>query len=147
MKEQAMAIALPFIKKEEGLRLKAYIDQGGRVTIGYGYARGVQLGDEWSLEQAGDMLAKVVGADMDAVMALVRVPINQHQLAALTSFVYNLGVGSLARSGLLRFLNLRQYEKASEQFLLWNHIGMYVSSALTQRREREMALFNTKDGL
>jgi lysozyme len=132
---------LEFIKHWEGCRLKAYTDQGGRVTIGWGHTGGVQLGNEWSQEQADEQLSTDLGGVLEKVRSLVRVPTTDNQLAALTSFSYNLGPLNLARSGLLRYLNLRKYANAAEQFLLWNHIGMYVSPGLTARREAERALF------
>lgn len=132
---------LDFIKHFEGCRLKAYTDQGGRVTIGWGHTGGVQLGDEWSQEEADEMLEKEVGGVIDQVKALVRVPLNDNQLAALVDFVYNLGIGNLTRSGLLKCLNLRKYEDAANQFELWCYVGMYKSQGLLTRRLAEKALF------
>lgn len=53
--------ASDFIKKEEGLRLKAYLDDAGVPTIGYGTiifedGRKVKLGDSISKEVAESLL-------------------------------------------------------------------------------------------
>jgi len=138
-------LAAAFIKQWEGLRLKAYSDQGGRVTIGYGHTGGIQIGDEISDEQALEYLEKDIQFALNAVSRLVVVPLTVNQTAALTSFVFNLGASNLQRSGLLRFLNMKQYSNAADQFLLWNHIGLYVSPGLTSRREAERALFLKDD--
>lgn len=133
---------LDLIKHFEGCKLRAYPDQGGRITIGWGSTGpDIQLGLEWSQELADERLMKDVTECQARIMQLVKVPINANQLWALTSFTYNLGIGNLKRSGLLRLLNLRHYKEAAEQFLLWNKIGHYVSNGLTKRREAERALF------
>lgn len=143
--KDALDIALDTIKKWEGCKLRAYTDQGGRVTIGWGHTGGIQLGEEWGQEQADEQLQFDVKSVLEKVKSFVRVPITDNQLAALTSFAYNLGPANLARSGLLKALNLRQYDTAADQFLLWNHIGMYVSPGLTLRREAEKLLFLSKN--
>lgn len=138
----ALGKALELIKHWEGCKLKAYTDQGGRVTIGWGSTGpGIALGLEWSQSQADDRLVADVTEFMKRVQELVRVKINDNQLAALTSFSYNLGVYNLKKSGLLRLLNQEKYSDAAEQFLLWNKIGHYVSSGLSNRRQAERSLF------
>jgi lysozyme len=141
MGSKILDIIIPFLKQWEGCKLKAYTDQGGRVTIGWGHTGGVKLGDEWSQEQADEELRREVNEVISQVQGLVKVPVTDSQLAALTSFTYNLGINNLKRSGLLRFLNLRKYETASEQFPLWSYIGLYKSPGLLARREAEKALF------
>lgn len=139
--KKALDIALPFLRQREGLRLKAYSDQGGRVTIGYGHTGGVSLGDEISEPQAEDFLLADATNALEGVLSLVRVSLTDNQKAALTSFVFNLGINSLRRSGLLRLLNLGKYQAAADQFHLWNHRGMYVDHGLTLRRDLERTLF------
>lgn len=145
MPPELEAIVLPFIKAHEGCKLLAYTDQGGRVTIGWGHTGNIALGTQWSQEQADDALIADITRVLEQVEALVRVTVNNRQLAALTSFTYNLGTDNLRRSGLLRLLNLRRYAEAAKQFPLWCHIGMYASPGLLKRREDEMNLFNSKD--
>src|ERR1700731_4029416 len=101
----AIQIATNLIKKYEGCRLKAYADQGGRVTIGWGSTGSIQLGTEWSQQQADEILQEAVETLPPRILQLVKAPINTNQLAALIDFTYNLGVGNLARSGLLKFIN------------------------------------------
>jgi len=140
-KSSVMLQVVPFLKKWEGLSLKAYADQGGRVTIGYGHTGNVQMGTEISQEQAEKLLIEDIEITLDKIEQLIVVPLTINQTAALSSFVFNLGASNLKRSGLLRFLNLKNYKEAADQFLLWNHIGLYVSPGLTARREAEKALF------
>ena len=80
------------------------------------------------------------------IKQLVKVPINQNQLDALTSFSYNLGIGALKSSTLLKLLNsgADKYTVAN-QFLRWNKAlidGQYIEVlGLTRRREAERVLF------
>jgi lysozyme len=130
------------IKGFEGCRLVAYQDGGGKWTIGYGSTGpGISAGVKWSQQQADERLHSDVLAFMDRVKDLVKVPITDNQLAALTSFAYNLGAFNLAKSGLLKKLNHQDYQGAADQFPLWVHIGMYVCPGLTKRRTEERAIF------
>jgi len=134
-------VLIPFLKQWEGCKLTAYTDQGGRVTIGYGHTGNVQLGTVWSEQQADEALDADIGRVVGQVEAVVKVPVNINQLAALCSFTYNLGISNLSKSGLLKLLNKSQFSGAANQFPLWNHIGMYVSPGLTNRRDAERSLF------
>ena len=132
--------------------LDAYQDEGGVWTIGYGSIynydmhRPVQAGDHINAATALDWMRKECATIIPQIKALVKVPINQNQLDALTSFVYNLGIGSLGDSTLLRQLNAGlDKNTVALQFLRWNKVninGTYVVLAgLTARRQDEAALF------
>lgn len=69
--------------------------------------------------------------------------INQNQFDALVSFAYNLGLGALHGSTLLRLVNSGDIAGAANEFPKWNHAGGVVSSGLTHRRLAEQKLFLT----
>lgn len=83
------------------------------------------------------------------VSKLVKVPVNDYQFGALVSFAYNVGLDidadtqaeGLGDSSLLRFLNLGMYQRAADQFPLWNKSGGQVLRGLTRRRQAERDLF------
>ena len=79
---------------------------------------------------------------MDAVKKLVTVKINNNQLVALGSFAYNLGIGALTNSTLLKLLNQGQ-DKAivASQFDRWVNVKGVRSQGLVNRRNAEKALF------
>jgi lysozyme len=129
------------IKGFEGCVLKAYADKGGRLTIGWGHAIGVTAGEEITQDQADAFLKQDVATAQAGVRRLVTAPITDNQLSALTSFVFNLGAFNLERSGLLKFLNRRQYQQAADQFLLWDKVGNYTDPVLSKRRAKERELF------
>lgn len=133
------------IKKWEGLRLKAYLCPAGVPTIGYGHTYNVKMGQTISVSQAELFLDHDYQDAEEQVLSLVKVPLTENQLGALTSFVFNLGAGNLSRSTLLRKLNLGDYRGAAEQFGAWNKArvkGVMVAlDGLTKRRADEKNLF------
>lgn len=133
---------LNFIKQFEGCKLTAYQDQGGVWTCGWGSTGpDITEGTSWTQQQADDRFAQDLQKFDGYVTSYVKVPINDNQRAALTSFCYNLGPGNLRASGLLKLLNQSNYSGAADQFLLWNRVNHYVNAGLTRRRQAERALF------
>ncbi|MCP1292527.1 lysozyme [Chromobacterium sp. S0633] len=136
------ANGVKLIQQFEGLRLKAYQDAVGVWTIGYGHTGpDVTPGLVISQAQADALLARDLNRFETGVSRLVQVPLNQNQFDALLSFSYNLGLGSLQNSTLLRLLNQRDYAGAAAQFPRWNKAGGKVLPGLTRRRAAEQALF------
>ena len=132
---------LDLIKSFEGLRLSAYKDVVGVVTIGYGTTAGVKMGDTITKERAEELLREDVARFEAQVLRMVKVPLTQGQHDALVSFVYNLGAGNLSNSTLLRLLNSGDYKGAAAQFDRWNKAGGKTLAGLVRRRAAERALF------
>lgn len=130
------------IQQFEGLRLQAYQDSVGIWTIGYGHTGAdVKPGLKISQDQATSLLEKDLARFEAGVNKLVSVPLTQNQFDALVSFSYNLGIGSLQSSTLLKLLNAKNYQGAAEQFPRWNKAGGDVLAGLTKRRLAEQGLF------
>lgn len=133
---------LNLIKEFEGLELKAYKDSVGVVTIGYGSTGPhVSMGMTITADQAEALLKNDVNRFEKGVMDLVTAPITQNQFDALVSFSFNLGLGNLKASTLLRKLNSLDYVGAANEFPRWNKAGGKVLAGLTRRREAEKKLF------
>ena len=132
---------LALIQQFEGLRLKAYSDSAGVPTIGYGSTRGVRMGDEITEAQAIELLAADVDRHADGVRRAVNVSLNQNQFDALVSFTFNVGVGALQRSTLLRKLNAGDYTAAANELMRWVYAGGQELRGLVRRREAERQLF------
>lgn len=126
----------------ESLRLTAYRDSVGVLTIGYGHTgRDVYEGQTITQDEAEQLLMRDVRiAELD-VKAAVKVPISQHQYDALVDFAFNLGGPALQGSTLLRLLNAGDYSGADGEFKKWDHAGGKVLPGLTKRRAAEAALF------
>ncbi len=126
----------------EGLRLTAYRDSVGVLTIGYGHTGAdVKQGMTITRDEAERLLRDDLHDAETAVEKAVRVPMTQGQFDALVSFVFNLGAGRLQTSTLLRKLNDRNYIGAADEFPRWNKAGGEVLAGLTARRGAERALF------
>ena len=128
------------IKEFEGCKLEAYPDpatHGEPITIGVGHTGGVKLGDVITQEQADEYLVNDVAHAANAVNQMVAVSITQGEFDALCSFAFNLGVGNLRNSTLLRKLNSGNKDSAANQFLVWNMAGGRLMAGLTRRREAE----------
>lgn len=129
------------IKGFEGFSATPYRDAGGW-SIGYGH----YLGDSPTMsavspEQGAALLASDTSKAQSAIRALVTVPLSQNQFDALTSLIYNIGVGAFGKSTLLRLLNNSDYTGAADQFHIWNHSSGAVNSSLVARRAAERDVF------
>lgn len=130
------------IKASEGLELKAYKDSVGVVTIGYGHTGpDVFMGQVITAAQAEAILKADLMKFEKGIAELVKVPLNPNQHAALVSFSFNLGLGNLRSSTLLRKLNSMDYAGAASEFERWNRAGGKILAGLTKRRLAEKALF------
>ena len=133
--------AVPIIKEFEGCKLKAYKCPAGVWTIGYGHTDGVKEGDEITQQKADVLLASDIDLFSSGVKRLVSNDISPNQLGALTSFAFNLGLGNLRHSTLLKLVNQGDFVAAASEFTKWNKAGGQVLPGLTRRREAEKALF------
>ena len=140
---QLSAAGLELIKRSEGFRGQVYMDAAGLPTIGYGHrvtpAESFPGGIDEA--QASAMLTKDVLEAEREVARLVRVLLTQGQFDALVDFCFNLGVGRLAASSLLRELNAGQHAAAGKQLLRWDYAGGEVNAGLKARRESEFQLW------
>ena len=135
------------IKKYEGIRHKAYLCPANIPTIGYGttiYPNGqkVKLGDLCTSEQATEYLTHDLRQTEQQIGLVVKSALSQNQFDALVSFTYNLGIGNLTKSTLLKKINLTPYDPSiMDEFLKWNKAGGRVLQGLTNRRKEESQLY------
>jgi lysozyme len=141
---QTNRAGLSLIRQFEGLRLIAYVDAVGILTIGYGHTGAdVKSGLVITQAQADKLLSDDLARFESGVGRLVTVPLNGNQFSALVSFSYNLGLGNLQSSTLLRLLNQHDYDAAAQQFPRWDKAGGRPLPGLLKRRQAEQALFET----
>ena len=141
------------------VNIDPYLDPVNIWTIGWGHAIRYQnrflrgeadralatslYADGISLDQAVALLhADLVNAGRD-VMSMVGTPLNNNQFGALTSFTFNLGVGNLSASTLLKKLNVQDYAGAADEFPRWIRSNGQVLPGLVKRRAAERELFLT----
>lgn len=137
--------ALEFIKQHEGCRLTAYQDSAGVWTIGYG-ATGPDIvkGVVWTQETADARLATDISKtefDLSGLLARRGVALSYKSTAALISFVFNLGLGTLAKSTLMRCIQQKDWPNIVQQWIRFDHAGGHDVRGLMIRRLEEAALF------
>ena len=133
------------IKHFESCKLTAYQDSVGVWTIGWGHTAGVKKGDNWTQDEANDILLNDLEKFEGYVNQYVKVPLTQNQFDALVSWTFNLGPGNLKSSTMLTKLNEKNYDKVPSQMKRWNKAGGKVLRGLERRRNAEAAMFSGKD--
>ena len=149
MKTSNAGIAL--IKEFEGVRLDSYRDSVGVWTVGYGHtaACGEPIpgpGVKITSAQADAALRKDLGKFENGVTNLVTAKLEQCQFDALVSFAFNVGLGSLAKSTLLKKVNAGKFSQVPAEFLKWDRAGGRALPGLTRRRHAEAAMFAKAHG-
>ena len=135
------------IKSFEGLRLETYRCSANKETIGYGstfYEDGspVKMGDKITKERADSLFEKVSDSFAAKVKNCIQKDINENQFAALVSFAYNVGIGNLKSSTLLKKVNANPNDPTiMQEFKKWNRASGKVLAGLTRRREAEANLY------
>lgn len=141
----ASVMAAEFIKPFEKCVLTAYqgkADKPGVITIGWGHTGPeVHLGLTWTQKQADDQLVKdLAGAETDA-RKYTQAAVTDQQLAALISFVFNLGGGAYSTSTLRTLINQRDWLAAAKSWIQWDHSNGVEVKGLLIRRLEEAAFF------
>lgn len=139
------------------VKLDAYLDPIGIWTIGWGHAivynrqflrgaanrgtaRALYPGGI-TLAQAEALLKQDIQEHARQLDTVLKAKVNDNQYAALVSFVYNLGIGNLKKSTLLRLVNQGAYFAVANEFRKWVKAGGKTLRGLVRRREAERKLF------
>jgi lysozyme len=135
------------ISSFEGFDQVAVYDVNG-YAVGYGShynwdaKRPVQKGDIIDKATAKQWLLNDAQQDYQFVQSIVKVPINDNQLLALSSFSYNVGRGNLQNSTLLKMLNGGISKVlVADEFDKWVFVSGQKSDGLKKRRQAEKQLF------
>jgi len=139
---------LNLIKKYEGLKLKPYLCAAGLPTIGFGatyYPNGtkVKLTDKAISEfEASTMLGEMLKHYEKSVDSFTRDDITQNQFDALVCFSYNVGLGALGKSTLLKKININpNSEEIEAEFMKWSFAKHIQLEGLRLRRKAESELY------
>lgn len=139
-----------FIKPFEGYAKRlpdgsctAYPDPatgGDPWTIGYGSTgKGIIKGTVWTHEQALEALEDHLRYFLKGLYMLSPSLRSEsiYRVAALLSFVYNVGLGNYRISTLKKKVDRGDWEDAKEQIVRWNKANGKVMNGLTRRRQAE----------
>ena len=129
------------VKHFEGFEDTAYLCPANVWTRGYGRTRNVKEGDRITEPQAERDLLEELEEFKQQVLNSVKVELKQNELDALTSWTYNLGVGNLKSSTLLKKLNAGNKSEVPAEMIRWNKANGKVLAGLTKRREAEAELW------
>jgi len=132
---------LDFIKQWEGMRLEAYKCSAGVWTIGYGHTRTARPGLHITREKAEALLIEDLRVFEAAVDDAVMVPLTNNQFAALVSWTFNVGVGAMRQSTLVKRLNDGDYASVPAQLARWNKVKGKPNTGLANRRAAEAGLW------
>ena len=134
-----LEVAVPYVGKWEGLRLKAYRDIVGVLTVCYGETKGVRAGDSYTKAECDAMLARELISYRAGLHRYLspetlasRLPV--HRDTAFVSLAYNVGIAGAGRSTAVKRLNAGNIAGACHAITWWNKAGQRVVRGLTLRR-------------
>jgi len=132
------------VKSFEGCKLTAYPDPASGNdpwTIGWGSTGpDVHCGLAWTQEQSDSRLIADVARVGRSVANIVG-DTTQNRFDAMVDFAYNLGVGNLMGSTLLKLHKAGDYAGAADQFQRWDKGAGKVMPGLLRRRLAEAQLY------
>ena len=131
----------------EGCRLEAYPDPatgGDPWTIGWGETGShVKEGMVITQEQADEMFVKRLAREFEpGVESAIRSGTTQGQFDALVAFSFNVGLGNLRGSTLLKLHNAGNYDAADDEFIRWNKANGKPMKGLSRRRWAERGVYS-----
>lgn len=138
------SIALAVVTHFEGFEEKQYYCSANVSTIGYGSTRffdggDIPVGAAISQEQAIELFKRDSKQFTSALRSLLKVPLSGKQIAALESFIYNVGESAFAESTLLKKINALESEsEICTQLNRWTNDGL---AGLVRRRSAECDLW------
>lgn len=125
----------------EGLKLSAYRDAAGVVTIGYGHTWNVRMGDQISKYWARELLERDV-AKVEEQIDTLGLVLTQGQTDALVSLVFNIGFDKFKSSTLLKLIrNGGSVNQICKEFQRWVYAGDRRLRGLEVRRAWESKRF------
>jgi len=135
------------VKHYESFKSKAYRCSGGVMTIGYGHTKNVRWGDTITEAEAVKLLEEELLLAKNHVLRIVKVPLTENQLAALTSFTFNCGQGSLSKLVCEKNnrLNNGNYKSVEVVMPKYRMAGGKVRKGLELRREWEVSLWSDEN--
>lgn len=133
----AYDLALP----SEGLVLRPYSDPVGYKTacVGHLIQKGEEVKDSYTEEECMEIFADDWKKHLKQIDSAVKVPYaSEWQRQALNDFTFNLGIGSVKGSTLLRLVNQGKHKEACEQLTRWVYAGGKKLKGLITRRDKTM---------
>lgn len=133
---------LLLIKSFEGFRPRTVRRRDGVPVIGYGHVKSARPGATITEAEAELLLQYDLLPIVEAINSRVSIPLNQHQIDALASFIFSVGVQRFEGSDVLERLNAGSTAQAAEALSGWPDRVQPPVDAPYRRRSAERALFD-----
>ena len=142
--------AINLIKEFEGYKDKSYLCVASKWTIGFGSTmwndgKPVKQGEKITMQGAENLLLWELNKKTNSLDGLI---LNQNQVDALISFVYNVGSSAFTKSTLKKKIKVNPNDESIRaEFMKWNKARvngiLQPVKGLTRRREAEANLYFT----
>lgn len=150
--QQAIDIAVLLCKKWEGFSATPYICPAGYPTIGYGTVfkpdgTKVTMSDSPISKETAEawLISEIVNNYMQGALRTSPNLVNYPKtLAAITSFVYNLGITRYRSSTLKKRINENNFNEAISEIRKWVYGSGKRLPGLIKRREDEASLIRSE---
>jgi len=140
--------AIDFIKGYENFSDVEYKCPSGKITIGYGTRLDYHpelKNKKIDKDVATAYLKKTIATEtIPIIKKYVKIPLNQNQLDALVSLVYNIGPTKFIHSQLLKALNSKNIESIKKNWEEFRLGDGKISNGLVGRRAEEIKQFFKK---
>lgn len=125
------------IKEFEGFKAKAYKCPAGVYTCGYGTTKGITKNSKCTEQIAENWLNRDLKPIQEYLNTITEIDAYP-KFASLCDFCYNLGIGSLKGSTLLKKIQAKaSTESIQNEFRRWVYAGGKKLTGLVKRREWE----------
>lgn len=124
----------------EGVELQVYLDPVNLPTVCVGRMdKRLKLGQTFTLDECMEMLAEDWKKHQEQLDKVVNVEYkSEWQEQALTDFTFNVGIGNVQSSALLKLLNQGKHVEACQQLTRWVKAGGKTLAGLVKRRDKEL---------
>lgn len=125
----------------EGVELQVYLDPVNLPTVCVGRMdKKLKLGQSFTLDECMKMLAEDWKKHQYQLDRVVKVPYKSvWQQQALIDFTFNLGIGNVQSSTLIKLLNQGKHAEACQQLSRWIKAGGKTLAGLVKRRDKEFS--------
>ena len=128
------------IEAREGVRLKAYRDTKGILTIGVGHTSAagdpsVRAGMCITHDECDTILSRDLADCEAAVNSAVKIKITQGEFDALVSLAFNIGTGGFVKSSVVKRLNAGDRKGAAAAIMMWNKPPEIIGRRTSEMRQ------------
>lgn len=140
LSSSAAFVAYDLTLPAEGFHQKVYLDPVNLPTVCVGRMdKSLKLGQTFTIEECMEMFAADWKKHQAQLESVVKVPYkSEWQKEALTDFTFNLGIGNVKSSTLIKLVNQGRHKTACEELSKWVKAGGKTLKGLVTRRANTM---------